>query len=176
MNKIAEWAAGIDWDKRNAVIAEETGVPVTAVIKRRTKYGRPSTAPRKERRDAAERIAQFRTPESRDRSRANQPLATAAAKKSPRSGRGVGNVHATDWHILSPTGVEYKFKNLHEFVRSNPGLFVENDRTWKRKSGTGGEYCNATSGIGSLKNGGSKIWKGWTMAAPPSPQSRPARK
>jgi hypothetical protein len=89
-----------------------------------------------------------------------------AAKVSPKSGRGETNVHAMDWTLVSPNGDVYRCHNLHEFVRRHPELFSDADVVWKRvggKRGTGGEYCNATSGFSMIRGGRAKSWKGWTL-------------
>ncbi|MDA8521965.1 hypothetical protein [Acidovorax sp. NCPPB 4044] len=143
-------------------IARKTGAAISTVVKQRTEVGMPSTAPRARRSDAG--IPQ---PRSIPLGKAAQPFATAAAKASPRAGRGPENVHAVDWVLVSPAGERHEVRNLYDFVRSNPSLFSDADVTWKRtggKRGTGGEWCNATAGILNIKGGRAKSWKGWTLA------------
>ncbi|KXU39010.1 hypothetical protein AXE65_10815 [Ventosimonas gracilis] len=164
--KAASWEA-MDWTKSNSQIAAETGKAYDTVAKRRVALGKSGMAlQRSPRKDLKQLIARLQTPEMREKSKANQPLATQAAKASPKAGRGIDNVHAEDWHLLSPTGDSYKVRNLYEFVRANAHLFPPADVVWKRQGGargTGGEYCNATAGILNIKGGKAKSWKGWRM-------------
>ncbi len=163
MHKLTDWAA-LDWRKSNAVIAAETGASVHTVVHRRTSHGYPAERQPWTRPDLGE---VNRRPERRANSARMQPLATVAAKDSPASGRGVLNVHAVDWVLVSPNGDRHQVRNLYEFVRANPGLFADADVVWKRTGGargTGGEWCNATAGILNIKGGRAKTWKGWTLA------------
>ena len=48
-----------------------------------------------------------------------QKSATDAAKKSPKSGRFTTNVHAIDWHLVSPDGKDYYFHSLNFWMREN---------------------------------------------------------
>ncbi len=161
MRPVCDWTA-IDWRKPNAQIAVETGAAITTVIKRRTTHGHPSDATWT-RPDLA---ALNRRPERREQTRRVQPLATAAAQRSPLAGKGISNVHAVDWVIVSPQGDVHRVRNLYQWVRDNPELFAEADRTWKRaggKRGTGGEYCNVTNGLNCIRSGYAKSWKGWRL-------------
>jgi hypothetical protein len=160
--RICDWSA-VDWRKPNELIALETGAAITTVIKRRTTDGHPADHVPWLRLDMAK---SNRRPERRRRSAEIQPLATAAAKESPLSGRHAENVHAMEWRLVAPNGTEYKVRNLYEFVRANTDLFSEVDVIWKRtggKRGMGGEWCNATAGIFNIKGGRAKSWKGWTL-------------
>jgi len=164
--KAAIWAA-MDWTKSNSQIAAETGKAYDTVARRRVALGKSGMAlQRSPRKDLQQRIAWLQSPEMREKSKQIQPLATQAAKASPKAGRGIDNVHAEDWHLLSPTGDSYKFRNLYEFVRAHTHLFSPDDVAWKRQGGgrgTGGEYCNATAGILNIKGGKAKTWKGWKL-------------
>lgn len=158
--RICDWPL-IDWCKTNAQIAAETGAAITTIIKRRTQYGHAAGYVYRQRPDNAARNS---TPEARARTAQRQPAATEAARISPRAGRGPENVHALDWHLISPAGAEYRTRNLYEFVRTNPELFAPADVAWKRQGGgrgTGGEWCNATAGLLNVKAGRSRAWKGW---------------
>lgn len=160
MRKAFDWAS-VDWDLPNVEIARKLGASVNTVAKRRTTHGHPHTSPRKQRSD----IGASR-PHSIPLAKAVQPIATAAAKASLKAGRGVSNVHAVEWVLLSPTGEQHTIRNLYEFVRSNTHLFAAADVVWKRtggRRGTGGEWCNATAGILNIKGGRAKSWKGWTL-------------
>lgn len=53
------------------------------------------------------------------RCREMQALATEAAKLSPKSGRFKENIHAIDWHLISPSGKHYKFHSLRLWLREN---------------------------------------------------------
>lgn len=163
MRKLADWSS-LDWSKPNAALAAETGASPHTIVKRRSQYGHPADPQPWTRPDVGERN---RTPERRADSARIQPLASAAAKASPASGRGVLNVHAVDWVLVSPAGRRHHVRNLYEFVRANAALFAEADVVWKRTGGrrrTGGEWCNATAGILNIKGGRAKSWKGWTLA------------
>jgi len=164
--KAASWAT-IDWTKPNRQIAAETGKAYDTVAQRRVALGKSGMAlQRSPRKDLQQLIARLQSPEMREKSKQIQPIATQAAKASPKAGRGINNVHAEDWHLLSPTGDSYKIRNLYEFVRTHTHLFTPDDVAWKRQGGargTGGEYCNATAGILNIKGGKAKSWKGWKM-------------
>ena len=47
----------------------------------------------------------------------------AAKLLSPRGGRFETNSCAAEWHIISPDGKEYRFRNMRNFVRENHDLF-----------------------------------------------------
>lgn len=162
MRRLVDWAA-VDWRKPNAVLAAEIGASVHTIIKRRTQYGHRADPQPWARPDVA---AINQRPERRADSARQQPQATAAAKESAAAGRGIINVHAVDWVLLSPSGEQHHVRNLYEFVRANPELFADADVVWKRTGGarrTGGEWCNATAGILNIKGGRAKSWKGWTL-------------
>ncbi len=50
---------------------------------------------------------------------------TAAAQKSPLSGRFETNINAKEWVIMDPTGKTYKFTNLRNWIRKNIELFTD---------------------------------------------------
>ena len=50
---------------------------------------------------------------------------TAAAQKSPLSGRFETNINAKEWVIMDPTGKTYKFTNLRNWIRENIELFTD---------------------------------------------------
>lgn len=51
--------------------------------------------------------------------------ATAAAQKSPLSGRFETNVNAKEWVLMDPTGKTYKCTNLRNWIRNNIELFTD---------------------------------------------------
>lgn len=160
MRSVIDWSA-VDWRKSSASLAAELNVDITTVARWRVRVGQPSTALRKPRKDIG-----ISRPYSKPLARAVQPIATAAAQKSPKAGRGTDNIHAVDWMLVAPDGEQYRVRNLYEFVRANTHLFAEADVVWKRtggKRGTGGEWCNATAGILNIKGGRAKSWKGWRL-------------
>lgn len=59
----------------------------------------------------------------------NLQKGTAAALKSSKSGHFESNVNAKDWHIISPGGKEYVFKNLNLWADKNYMLFGFDDPT-----------------------------------------------
>lgn len=94
-----------------------------------------------------------------------QQLATQAAQKSEIAGKFETNIHAKEWVLIAPDDKIYHITNLHHFVRNNPHLFNPKDVVWKGKNGRE-EYCNATAGIGNVKQGKSSAWKGWRLKTP----------
>ena len=46
-----------------------------------------------------------------------QEAATKAAQNSQKAGRFEQNVHAIDWHLVSPDGVHYQFHSLRNWLR-----------------------------------------------------------
>lgn len=53
----------------------------------------------------------------------NLQKGTEAAMKSPKAGKFETNVGAKDWHVISPEGKHYKFRNLQNWARNNCSLF-----------------------------------------------------
>lgn len=94
------------------------------------------------------------TPETRDkmsksrlaneRCEEMQKSATEAAKISPKSGRFETNIHAMDWHLVSPEGDHYYFHSLNFWLREN----CENLFGFAPDSK---EFYNAISGLGRAK-------------------------
>ena len=48
---------------------------------------------------------------------------TEALLKDPRLGRFESNIHAIWWHLVSPEGEEYKFKNLSHWLRTTGYIY-----------------------------------------------------
>ena len=73
-----------------------------------------------------------------------QEKATKAAQNSPKSGKFAENVHAIDWHLVSPDGVHYEFHSLRNWLRENGEDFFgikENTR----------QFENVISGLSRVK-------------------------
>ena len=159
-----DWES-VDWAMSNDDIAKHLNCSIWTAIKWRTKIGARATNI-KPRSDINRLVERMQSAEMRNKARLNQPIATAAAKISPKSGKGTSNIHAKHWRIVSPAGDSYEFDNLHHFIRTNPHLFNEKDVEWKRsggKRGTGGEYCNASAGLSNIASGKTKKWKQWAF-------------
>lgn len=159
MRKAIDWSA-LDWRKSSAVLAVELGVDITTVSRHRKTSGHPPLRLLGARPHLAELN---RRPERRAATAQIQPLATAAAKKSAKAGKGAQNTRAVEWVLISPAGTRYAVRNLYEFVRTHVHLFAADDVDWKRNGRSIGEWCNATAGIQNVKRGRAKKWKGWTL-------------
>ncbi len=164
-----DWTA-VDWRRTTADIARETGRAPNTVSKMRAIHAPETVGAHINRaRNFSDASKKRQIDQCGRNGRVNQPKATEAARKSPRAGRGPGNVHAKEWVLQDPAGTVHKIRNLAEFVRSNPDLFFPEDVEWRRrggKRGTGGEYCPATAGIQNLRAGKARQWKGWIYLGP----------
>lgn len=160
MTKGVDWS-NVDWTKDNDTIAKELNRAYDTVAKRRYLLGKSGLAlTRKTRSDKGKKIPE------RAIGGVNQPIATAAAKKSPNSGKFETNIHAKRWRLTRSDGEFWEFDNLYHFIRTHSYLFKSADVVWKRqggKRGMGGEYCNATSGLLNVSSGIAKGWKGWKL-------------
>lgn len=168
---IYDWGA-VDWALNDHAIAATLGCTHWTVARWRKRLGKQK-GPKLRRSDAGIK----RPGTGPAHSRLVQPLATAAAKLSPRAGRGVDNFRAKDWALISPDGTAYEFRNLYEFIRQNPELFAPADVEWKRlggERGKGGEYCNASAGLLNISGGKTKGWKGWRMGGPTRTTAAPS--
>jgi len=89
-------------------------------------------------------------------------------KNIGRSACGEENHAARKWYLRSPDNVVYVFKNLREFVRSNPHLFPEDAVIWKKaakKPNNSLLTCKALGGLLRLNPARKKTlgsWRGWT--------------
>lgn len=160
MRKAIDWSA-VDWSKSSAVLAAELGVDITTVSRHRKTSGHPPLRLLGVRPHLAELN---RRPERRAAAAQIQPIATAAAKKSAKAGKGAQNIRAVEWVLISPAGTRYAVRNLYHFVRTHEDLFARADVTWKRNGRSVGEWCNATAGILNIKGGRAKSWKGWRLS------------
>lgn len=85
--------------------------------------------------------------------------------KGGRNVRGVNNGHAKWWHLKSPDGVTYRFKNLLEFVRNGSENGVPADDLTAPLF-----RSRAYAGLASLHPGRRQpqgSWKGWTWVFSP---------
>lgn len=91
-----------------------------------------------------------------------QPVGTAAAKASPKSGRFITNINAKDWHLISPDGKHYYFRSLNFWLRENCREFFGCEPDSR-------EYINVASGLRNAKRAvlGGKYpcctYKGWQV-------------
>ena len=68
---------------------------------------------------------------------ATESLKRKGYYSSPLSGLYVTNVHAKNFHLRSPNGVDYHGRNIAEFVRSHPHLFTTEELRPKPESRCG---------------------------------------
>ncbi|AHG75457.1 hypothetical protein X808_9340 [Mannheimia varigena USDA-ARS-USMARC-1296] len=152
----------VDWTKNNDQLAKELNRAYDTVAKKRYLLGKSGMATsRKEKADKGQK-----NPKKAIGAIKTQPIAKEWAKKSQKSGKFETNVHAKRWRLTREDGKCWEFTNLYHFVRTHTELFLPNDTVWKRtggKRGTGGEYCNATSGLLNACRSRSKKWKGWKI-------------
>lgn len=157
MSKV-DWLS-IDWTKNNRELAVKLGKAYNTVAKKRYQLGESGKAKSR----ATRNDKGIKNPNKAIGGKLSQPIATMAAKLSQKSGKFESNVHAKKWRITSPDNRVFIAINLYQFVRDNTALFLPGDVIFKRaggKRGTGGEYCNATSGLLQAAASG-RLWKGW---------------
>lgn len=95
-----------------------------------------------------------------------QKAATDAAKNSPKSGRFEQNVHATEWHLVSPDGIHYRFRSLRNWLRENGReLFGVEDDTRQFNNVISGLSRVKKSVLGTLPPGQRPgyTYKGWRV-------------
>ena len=156
-HQFRDWP-NVDWSKTNKQLAIELGKSYDTVAKHRYQLGHSGEAAMRE----PKSNKGLPNPKM-SHGRINQPKATEAARTSPKSGKFKTNIHAKKWRITSPDNRVFVATNLYQFVRDNTALFLPGDVIFKRtggKRGTGGEYCNATSGLLQAAASG-RLWKGW---------------
>ena len=157
LHRFRDWQ-NVDWSKTNKQLAIELGKSYDTVAKHRYQLGHGGEAKEREVRSdkGISKTTNIPSPEL-------QKYATEQAQKSPNSGKLETNIHAKKWRITSPDNCVFIAINLYQFVRDNAALFLPGDVIFKRtggKRGTGGEYCNATSGLLQAAAAG-RLWKGW---------------
>lgn len=148
----------VDWTKSNRQLSQELGKSYNTVAKKRCQLKQSGKA-----KERSVRIDKGQKKPQMSFGVVNQPLATKAAKTSPKAGKFETNIHAKKWQIVSPSNQIFIVRNLYQFVRDNGELFLPKDVIFKRqggKRGTGGEYCNATQGLRQAASSG-QLWKGW---------------
>lgn len=91
-----------------------------------------------------------------------QPRAVEAAKKSPKAGRFETNVNAIDWHVVSPEGKHYKFRNLRYWVRDNCSLFGL-DSTEENAHKIAAGLQHAKSGELGKEYANTSMYMGWRI-------------
>lgn len=79
-----------------------------------------------------------------ERNKEMQAAATKAAQQSPKAGKFIENVHAIDWHLVSPDGVHYQFHSLRNWLRENGKKFFDVDPDTK-------QFDNVISGLSRVK-------------------------
>lgn len=146
----------VDWTINNQELAKLLNLSYDTVAKKRWELGVGESTEKATRKDKGTKKPQMA------HGAVNQPKATESAKKSPIAGKFETNNHAKEWVLVAPDDKIYHVTNLHHFVRNNPHLFAEKDVIWKGKNGIE-YYCNATAGIGNIKQGKSQSWKGWRL-------------
>lgn len=93
-------------------------------------------------------------------------------KGTGRNAEGIRNANARHWALRAPSGVVYRIKNLHEFVRNHLDWFDPEDTRLRPRGGfknaSIATYCRAVAGLTGLRSGNKKkvngSWKGWTWA------------
>ncbi|OOF85159.1 hypothetical protein [Rodentibacter ratti] len=149
----------VDWTKNNRQLADELGKAYDTVAKKRWELGQSGKA-----KDRAVRVDKGVSKTTCVPSPQQQRYATEMAKISPKSGKFETNIHSKKYKITSPDNQVFVITNLYQFVRDNKGLFLPTDVIFKRQGGTrgtGGEYCNATSGLLYISKHKTRTWKGW---------------
>ena len=157
-HRFRDWQ-NVDWSKTNKQLAIELGKSYNTVAKHRYLLGRSGEALMREPKNN-----KGQPNPNMSHGRINQPKATEAARTSLKSGKFETNIHAKKWKVITPDNKIFIVRNLYQFVRDNGDLFLPKDVIFKRqggKRGTGGEYCNATSGLLQAASSG-RHWKGWT--------------
>lgn len=95
---------------------------------------------------------------------------TLAAKESPKAGHFVTNANAKKWHIVSPEGKAYHFKNLSLWAENNYGLFDFTDPEDARK--VMGGIKQAKRAVMGKKGARVCTYKGWQIIAEGQPEER----
>lgn len=88
----------------------------------------------------------------------NLKKGTPSASASPKAGHYATNVSAKDWHIVSPEGRHYKFRNLNLWAENNYTLFGFDAPSDARKVAAGIKLIKRAA---HGKPVGSYTYKGW---------------
>lgn len=88
------------------------------------------------------------------------------AVKCGKMQAGENNINARVWHLRSPRGRGFHFRNLVHFIRTNPDLFTDDQIRWKTRGNSPRNLrCNAVNGLSSLNPNNKRVqgsWRGWT--------------
>lgn len=89
------------------------------------------------------------------------------AQAHPLTKKGPTNQMSLHAALRSPDNIVYEFRNLTDWVRTNPDLFHPDDVIWRRPdSRRGMPFCRASKGLSALFNRSKHVrgsWKGWTV-------------
>lgn len=80
----------------------------------------------------------------------------AAAHRAKKSAHPSARHHS----LIAPDGTVHEFDNAEFFIRSNPELFLPEDRI-ERKKPNGKIFTRAGNGLQAVSNGSKRQWKGW---------------
>ena len=86
---------------------------------------------------------------------------TEALQKDPRLGRFETNIHAIWWHLVSPEGEEYKFKNLSHWLRTTGHIYFGVEAEGRDIGLVRGGLQQAKKK--TRKNGRQFYYKGWAV-------------
>lgn len=90
----------------------------------------------------------------------NLKKGTPCALESPKSGHFETNINAKDWHIVSPDGKHYKFRNLNLWSESNYCLFGFDSPSDSRKVSGGIRLAKRAA---NGKKVSAYTYKGWRV-------------
>ena len=68
-------------------------------------------------------------------------------KTNPLTGKFETNIAAKDWHLRSPEGVTYHFRNLRHFIRTHRNLFSDDQLAFTHRNYPVGSVCEAPTMI-----------------------------
>lgn len=92
----------------------------------------------------------------------------ASARRNPKLRATNVHIAAKEWVLRAPDGQTYRFRNLKQFVRDQPGLFDAADVEWREVPGRPSQaWCRAFHGLSRLRPSCVKQlpeWREWTWA------------